>query len=376
GDHTVKIIYCQTGSCLKVLSGHHRNPWVVRSFHFYSSDHNRPIASIAFHAQGEVLAVASGHKVNANVHSGVKSNLETNVSPVPATFLFWPTLARDEGRTSNRSNRYVNRDVESDASLQPQMSAALGSQLDYLLSPMEISPLVSSSSHPVQDDTTYNSTSNETENAVSESTIISTIDMETTKEQPITSPILDTSYGPNNMPPVNLQSGGVGRTTPRHSRTGVEVTPCIYLSNLFVSTVFQMLLRSGVYGQLHQFFPFGDPMFWELPFLQGSLMGQSQAGLNPMLSLNDSLHESSSGFCTLGSNNIMAYDMGAHNVDVSIASSLIATGVSQSRLPARSGMRHRSSRSRSIAPAVCGDGGGFISIGQEKNDSQLNGRTE
>ncbi|KVH94279.1 WD40 repeat-containing protein, partial [Cynara cardunculus var. scolymus] len=32
GDHTVKIIDCQTGKCLKVLSGHRRTPWVVR-FH-------------------------------------------------------------------------------------------------------------------------------------------------------------------------------------------------------------------------------------------------------------------------------------------------------------------------------------------------------
>ncbi|KAF6158160.1 hypothetical protein GIB67_014954 [Kingdonia uniflora] len=39
-------------------------------------------------------------------------------------------------------------------------------------------------------------------------------------------------------------------------------------------------------------------------------------------------------------------------------------------------MRHHSSRSRSISPVVYGDGGGFISIGQEENDSQLNGRTE
>ncbi|KAF6155022.1 hypothetical protein GIB67_035769 [Kingdonia uniflora] len=427
GDHTVKIIDCQTGSCLKVLSGHRRTPWVVR-FHplhpeilasgsldhevrlwdantvecIGSCDFYCPIAFIAFHAQGEVLAVASGHKLYiwhynrrgeassptivlktrrslrvlhfhphaapflltaevsdldspdspmaiatsagyplypppavffANVHSGVQSNLETNVSPVPAPFLFWPSLARDKGRTSNRS-------------------------------------------HPVQDDTTYNSTANETENAVSESTIDSTIDMETTEEQPITSPILDTSYGPNNTPPVNLQSGRVGRTPPRHSRPGVEVTPSIYLSNLSRSTGLQMLLRSGDYGQLHQFFPFGDPMFWELPFLQGWLMGQSQAGLNPMLSLNDALHESSSGFRTLGSDNILASDMGARNVDVSVASSLMATCVSQSRLPARSGIRHHSSRSRSIAPAVSGDGGGFISIGQEENDSQLNGRIE
>ncbi|KAH8489867.1 hypothetical protein H0E87_025188, partial [Populus deltoides] len=28
GDHTVKIIDCQTGICLKVLMGHRRTPWV------------------------------------------------------------------------------------------------------------------------------------------------------------------------------------------------------------------------------------------------------------------------------------------------------------------------------------------------------------
>ncbi|XP_073282966.1 uncharacterized protein, partial [Primulina huaijiensis] len=87
GDHTVKIIDYQTGKCLKVLSGHRRTPWVVR-FHplhpevlasgsldhevrlwdaksadcIGSRDFYRPIASIAFHAQGEILAVASGRK--------------------------------------------------------------------------------------------------------------------------------------------------------------------------------------------------------------------------------------------------------------------------------------------------------------------------
>ncbi|KAF8712091.1 hypothetical protein HU200_028927 [Digitaria exilis] len=88
GDHTVKIIDCQTGKCLKVLQGHQRTPWVVR-FHPLHSDilasgsldcevrlwdaktshctgvlrFYRPIASIAFHANGELLAVASGHKL-------------------------------------------------------------------------------------------------------------------------------------------------------------------------------------------------------------------------------------------------------------------------------------------------------------------------
>lgn len=88
GDHTVKIIDCQTGKCLKTLSGHRRTPWVVR-FHplrpeilasgsldhevrlwnantsecIGSRDFYRPIASIAFHSEGELLAVAAGHKL-------------------------------------------------------------------------------------------------------------------------------------------------------------------------------------------------------------------------------------------------------------------------------------------------------------------------
>ncbi|CDY32529.1 BnaA09g50670D [Brassica napus] len=89
GDHTVKIIDCETGKCLKVLSGHRRTPWVVR-FHprhseivasgsldhevrlwnaktsecIRSHDFYKPIASIAFHAGGDLLAVASGHKLH------------------------------------------------------------------------------------------------------------------------------------------------------------------------------------------------------------------------------------------------------------------------------------------------------------------------
>ncbi|XP_076894779.1 uncharacterized protein LOC143547180 [Bidens hawaiensis] len=88
GDHTVKIINCQTRKCENVLTGHRRTPWVVR-FHpsrseilasgsldhevrlwnastsecIGSRDFYRPIASIAFHAEGDFLAVAAGHKL-------------------------------------------------------------------------------------------------------------------------------------------------------------------------------------------------------------------------------------------------------------------------------------------------------------------------
>jgi len=36
GDHTVKLVCCRTGACVRVLTGHRRTPWVVR-FHPRSS---------------------------------------------------------------------------------------------------------------------------------------------------------------------------------------------------------------------------------------------------------------------------------------------------------------------------------------------------
>ena len=88
GDHTVKIICCRTGECLNVLPGHRRTPWVVtfhpRTSHMLASgslDHEvriwnakssesiathefgKPIASLAFHALGEIIGIASGHQL-------------------------------------------------------------------------------------------------------------------------------------------------------------------------------------------------------------------------------------------------------------------------------------------------------------------------
>eukprot|EP00898_Chlorokybus_atmophyticus_P003935 jgi/Chlat1/4542/Chrsp29S04591 len=88
GDHTVKLICCDTGLLLRTLSGHRRTPWVVRVNPRSSSllasgsldntvrlwnastaecvtshDFGRPIASLAFHGLGDMLAVASGHKL-------------------------------------------------------------------------------------------------------------------------------------------------------------------------------------------------------------------------------------------------------------------------------------------------------------------------
>ncbi|KAL6757465.1 quinon protein alcohol dehydrogenase-like superfamily [Haematococcus lacustris] len=88
GDHSVKLVDSYTGCKLQCLVGHVRTPWVVRfspctpdivasgsldysvsvwqasqgqRLHHHSF--GKPIASIAFHPSGHLLAVASGHKV-------------------------------------------------------------------------------------------------------------------------------------------------------------------------------------------------------------------------------------------------------------------------------------------------------------------------
>ncbi|KAI3847270.1 hypothetical protein MKX03_023945 [Papaver bracteatum] len=464
GDHTVKIIDCQTGNCLKVLSGHRRTPWVVRFHPVYpeilasgSLDHEvrlwdantaeclgsrdflRPIASIAFHAQGELLAVASGHKlyiwhynkrgegsqpivvlktrrslravhfhphaapflltaeVNdldspdspmtlatspgylhypppavfvANVHSGAHAHTETNMSSLPFPFMFWPTIATEERRTSlqsgNRSVGSINLQqmVDSSASLQPQIDVNIETQDDYLVSPMDVSPMIPSSSYNAPEDSSSNNLSNEMENAVPDSVMDV---METTEGQPIggthqnNSRVIGSSHGRN-----------VDQTSATQSRENIEVTPGIYLSNLSGNAGLQMLLRNGEIGQMHQFFPFGDPMFWELPFLQGWLLGQSQAGLHPMLSLNGALHENSAGFLrTIASDNL-APNLATRNVDPSVL-----TGVSHPRIGGRSGLRHRSSRSRAAALSASGEGTSFINIRSNGSDPQPGvGRSE
>lgn len=88
GDHTVKITICVSQQISKVLIGHRRTPWVVR-FHprdryilaSGSLDHEvrlwsaetgecirrytfgKPIASLSFHYDTDVLAIACGHKL-------------------------------------------------------------------------------------------------------------------------------------------------------------------------------------------------------------------------------------------------------------------------------------------------------------------------
>lgn len=447
GDHTVKVIDCQTGSCLKVLSGHRRTPWVVR-FHplcsevlasgsldhevrlwnartadcIGSRDFYRPIASIAFHAQGELLAVASGHKlyiwnynrreeasptivlktrrslravhfhphaapllltaeVNdldspdspltlatssgylqypppavffADINSSLRPHLEASVPLTPSPYLFWPTFVRDEGQTSFRQVGRVigsaNGQERADSSPNQRHShAGPGNQNDNLVIPMEISPADPSV-------LTEDAVASSPPNALEAPTSVSAMEIgDTTEAQPSSSfqqnsaGIADRPDLVNNLPSPTFQYNGMAIRIPlRPSRSGADC-----------STDLQMLLRSVEGGQLHQLIPFSDPACWELPFLQGWIMGQTQAGLHVGPLNNAPLRNPSvrgTGTDFLASD--LLYN---RTMEAVIASSSLTANNSHSRVSGRSGSRHRS-RSRMMSSAGPGEPSLFINI--------------
>jgi activator-of-BECN1-regulated-autophagy protein 1 len=97
-------------------------------------------------------------------------------------------------------------------------------------------------------------------------------------------------------------------------------------------------------------------MYWELPFLQGWLIGQSQAGQRTVGSVNASAHENLSAFSEM------------ENL---VTSSVMPTGVSQSRVTGRSSSRQHSSRSRLMATTGSGEGAGFNHTSRDEGDPQL-----
>ena len=112
GDHTVKIVDSNTGAVQHVLHGHPRTPWTVK---FHPKDSNtiasgclagevyvwdvkkeqvrwrvtqdRPIISLAFHPEGEVLGIASGKvfymwRYTMDQHADTAITVETSLRAV------------------------------------------------------------------------------------------------------------------------------------------------------------------------------------------------------------------------------------------------------------------------------------------------------
>ncbi|XP_020679337.1 uncharacterized protein LOC110097352 isoform X2 [Dendrobium catenatum] len=438
GDHTVKIIDCHTGSCLKVLSGHRRTPWVVRFHPLYpeilasgSLDHEvriwdahtadcigsrnfyRPIASIAFHAQGELLAVASGHKlyiwtynrrgetssptivlktrrslravhfhphgapflltaeVNdldspdstltfattsgylqypppavlfANINSSLQSLVEAKVPVMPSPYLFLPTFLKDDVTTSLQ---FVGRGAGVSANDQQrqqdgpvsnlQGSLNWGSQLDNSVTLMEMSPAETHGSNFM--DTDFHTSAPRVENSNYGSLVGST---DSTHGQ--SSSWFQHRYTSNaertdgsNALPVAL------RIPIRQSRAGTDSNLAINSPSSSGNAEIQMLLRSMEAGQVQQFIPVTDSVSWELPFLQGWLMGQSHAGLHSLLPANSTFHGNLSTAFGAGPN-LLADLQYNRSMEAIIAPSATVTTANNSRGTGRTGTRSRNRR--------------------------------
>ncbi|KAK2999944.1 hypothetical protein RJ639_022685, partial [Escallonia herrerae] len=434
GDHTVKVIDCQTGSCLQVLTGHRRTPWVVR-FHPVrpeilasgSLDHevrlwnantsecigsrdfcqfllvylttpficptDRPIASIAFHAGGELLAVASGHKlylwhynsigdasspsivlktkrslraVHFHPHgapfllTAEVNDLDSSDSSVarpavtsllhypPAAFVgdmqssnhlssaaelplmslprfHFPSLARVDSRIDLQvRNRVIDSgrmQVEAPASVQFQLDADSSEPNDHMISPMETSTFVPLSAHATGDDTVSNHSPGGMQIPVGDA-----MDALEASELP--------SFEGHQQ--GNVDTSSAGSALPISSQYG-----------RLPGTIPSQPGRVSAGNRQHHL-PSRDPTCWELPFLQGWLLGQSQAGMPSVLPYSGVPHGYSSSYTGVGSSTLTS-DLAPCNGEFPVAS------------VARSGLGDHSSRVHMISSPEFGQGAPSIS---------------
>ncbi|XP_023640705.1 uncharacterized protein LOC17874903 isoform X2 [Capsella rubella] len=282
GDHTVKIIDCETGKCLKVLTGHRRTPWVVR-FHPRHSEivasgsldlevrlwntttsecirshafcKNRPIASIAFHAEGELLAVASGHKLHMWRYNrrGVESS---------------PTVVLK----TRRSLRAVHFHPHG----APFLLTAEVNEIDSLDSSMSRATSMGFLRYPPPAILFTSTESNQTSLAA---------------ELPLV-PLPHMSVPTTSGEDQRIGQYSTGNRGPSVSNSVPGNSPAVDGMNVDEA---RLVGRNGIpsqvsnrsdfpeLGQIQQLFQFRDRVSWELPFLQGWLMAQGHGVANSVV---------------------------------------------------------------------------------------------
>ncbi|XP_052188747.1 uncharacterized protein LOC127799072 isoform X1 [Diospyros lotus] len=370
GDHTVKIIECQTGRCLKVLNGHRRTPWVVRFHPLYpeilasgsldhevrlwdantaecigSRDFYRPIASIAFHAQGDLLAVASGHKLyiwhynrRGEASSPIivlktrRSLRAVHFHPHAAPFLLTAEVndldSPDSPRTLATSPGYLHYPAPTVyiADARSGSRSNWANELPLISLPFLICPSIGRdedrlSLHHTDRDVSSTSATYR----VDPSTTVRLLTYSTPSGQYelLLSPIEPSTSSVPEEPWPNFSSRGMENADPQPTVDAMGITEL------------QTEERNN------QVFPFGDPRYWELPFLQGWLIGQSQV-CQRIRPRNNVTHENSS----------------AHRETenpAGLVPSVIPPSVGHSRVSGRSISRHRASRSHMTRAPGSGD---------------------
>ncbi|GMH20069.1 hypothetical protein Nepgr_021910 [Nepenthes gracilis] len=387
GDHTVKIIDFYTGNCLKVLSGHRRTPWVVR-FHpicpeilasgsldhevrlwdattaecIRSRDFYRPIASIAFHAQGELLAVASGHKLYIWQYNGRGETssptivLKTRRSlravqfhPHAAPFLLTAEVndldSSDSIMAVATSQGYLRYPPPTIcfASANSSDRSSLADELPLISLPLFIWPSFS------RDDGMMSM--QDTDGNISLSSALQRLGTGASAR-------LLTYSTPSGQYELLLSPIEANSSSPVH-----EVTRTGNLSSQMETAAPEPALDAMEIADVqpdernNQFFPFGDPTYWELPFLQGWLIGQSQAERRLMRPLNPSMHENSPARGEMP------------NLEP-LMSAAMPIGAAYSRSHGRFSSRFRPSRPSSMSSTLPIEGASLSGVPHEESDSQ------
>lgn len=404
GDHTVKIIDCETGSCLKVLVGHRRTPWVVRfhplhpqilasgsldqevrlwdantaeciiSHHFY-----RPIASIAFHANGEIIAVASGHKLyiwhynkKGEASSPVfvlktrRSLRAVHFHPHAAPYLLTAEVndldSSDSSMTEATSIGYLQYPPPAVfvANIHPTEHVSFSSESPYVSLPFFFMPsypvdesraeiqhtshdagsssLQIESSAAVQFQADTNATE-QNDNIVSPMDTVSKIP---TNSQTGTEYPAHTTFS-NGIDIRNHMTDGMETDETRPSERSQHGNPTdVYSLNGMLHGLSRQTANLGVlseFGQFQQLFSSRDPSGWELPFLQGWLMGQSQVGIPstlPHRGISRDIQAQQIGSSVMANN----------NVDVAMQSSTMSGSINIPSSSTRSGLRNHFSQLR------------------------------
>ncbi|VVA89904.1 unnamed protein product [Arabis nemorensis] len=329
GDHTVKIIDCETGKCLKVLTGHRRTPWVVR-FHprhseivasgsldhevrlwnaktsecIRSHDFYRPIASIAFHADGELLAVASGHKLHIWHYnkSGEDSSpaivLKTRRSlravhfhphgvPLLLTAEVTDNDSSDSAMTRATSLGYLRYPAPAIffTNTQSGSHTSLAAELPLVPLPYLLLPSYSADDPRIQYSTGTTGPRSAQSRFQSNQSSVEHGSRTISPPPPLPLAMSGALSGSYHVPENSASSTFAAQAGVRTSTTAVDamdVDEAPVGRNRVPSQVASQpdLLE---FGQLQQLFHFRDRVSWELPFLQGWLMAQSQAGANSVV---------------------------------------------------------------------------------------------
>lgn len=290
---------------------------------------------------------------------------------IPSPYLFWPTFVRDDGRPSlcGRFGGLLNGQQQLGSSGQRRGN---GDSFNDLLTSMEMSPEEPSSTSPSAEDAVGSSAITEMETVPSSSTMASE---ETSHGMPSSMShegrSSDSAWRPNvvnSVPSPALQADIMAMPAPVSQLRSRTEDAAASLSNPYAASAdLQTLLRNVEGGELHQFIPISDPARWELPFLQGWLMGQTHAGLHTMLPVNGNHQGNSSVGQGTSTDILMSHLPYARNVDAFLPSSNVTSTFSQSRASGRSVSRHRS-RARMTTSTGSGEAAPPVNAQNDENE--------